>query len=515
MKTSLNRKTYQWFVIIAIFFSLVALSEFFLSRYIEDTIKRKLATLNATVDEVDANILSRSLVIKQLEWQWSENKASLYPRRVSSEQVSISGIRWLSFLFKETLNIDHLSFDEGLIEFNMRVRKNSTKIGDSTFTSFSFKNISLKSINALLVSDAIIKDVETVYIKAGEPHTNKYYAIYVKEAEATKVQVDWPAQMYSGTITKVTALSKEGRMVVDSIQLTPSQGKIEFGKQAGRQISRVTLAVPQLIVNDLKVQEIFTNALIIPRIHIESFSLVSFKDKRLPFIQERDRTLPMESLRKIPFAIQIDSISIGKSQITVEEFPVNGTTTSTITFENVEAVCTGINNRVKSSKPVLSLLRVKGQFMGDGLVEAVFELPLNDPAIYTAQGSISKMNLLTLNPVLALSTNLQIKSGYVNQFRFQFDYSDYSSRGNVDITYRDLQFTNKLKTQSNALSWENVLIRNATYRSSNLLSSSGVIDIERNRKKWIFNIWWESIKEGLRNSVIEDVMQASAKSDDE
>jgi hypothetical protein len=487
---------------------LMILLDFFLSHYIEQVIKKKLVSLNATASSVNVNIFSRSLTIKELEWNWSTNKASLFPKKVFAKQVNVKGIGWMPLFFSETLIIKQLSFDGGLIEFNMRVRRNKIRHNDSSFTSFSFDQLSLQHIKASVVNDTSGNDGETVYLKTGNKFLNTFYSLNVSEAMANKLHIDWPDAMYTGTVHQVRAMSRGGRMIVDSIDLTPNRSKLDFGKGYGRQVSRIELRVPQLTVEGLHLQEIFNNMLIIPKLHIESFQLQSFRDKRLAIVQFKDRTMPMESFRKMPFGIRIDSITIGHSTIIVEEFPETGIASSAILFDQIEATCTGVNNRIFSTIPVSAVLKANGQLMKSGNIQTVIELPLNAIAEYTARGSISNIDLITLNPTLQNMDSLQVQSCYLHNLNFQFGHNDLSAHGWLNITFENFSLAEN----------SNQIIRNKASKSLRLANSNvnyakhttlkGVINLERDRKKWIFSLWSKSIQDGI-NSCMESGDQQS------
>jgi hypothetical protein len=236
-------------------------------------------------------------------------------------------------------------------------------------------------------------------------------------------------------------------------------------------------------VEGLHLQEIFNNTLIIPKLHIESFQLQSFRDKRLPIVQFKDRTLPMESFRKIPFGICIDSITISHSRITVEEFQEKGSACSAIIFDHIEATCTGVNNRIFSMAPVSAVLKANGQLMNSGKIQTIIELPLNALAEYIVRGSISNMNLTTLNPILQNMDSPQVQSGYLHNLNFQFHHNDLSVNGWLDLTYENFNFTeNSSQMLTNDMPTPFRLFNsNLNYAKQTTLK--GGIDLQRNRKK--------------------------------
>src|SRR5258705_10487520 len=147
----------------------------------------------------------------------------------------------------------------------------------------------------------------------------------------------------------------------------------------------------------------------------------------------------MESFVRLPFAVKVDSILIRDSHILVEELPERGNTTGVITFDNINASLTHLNNRRTESDPTMAQLNITALLLNKGDIKASFQFPLDDSQVYSAAGSVSKMNLATLNPVLSALGNVRVESGYLNTLTFQFNYTDLTSKGSLNIDYADLQ----------------------------------------------------------------------------
>ena len=216
--------------------------------------------------------------------------------------------------------------------------------------------------------------------------------------------------------------------------------------------------------------------------------------------------LSLASFARLPFEVKVDSIVISNSLITIEEFPEHGIKTGTVTFQEVNATLTGLDNRQKEGDQTYARLDATALLMGAGKVKALFQLPLDGSSIYTAKGSISNMSFKELNPVLTSMANVRAESGYLKDLTFDFRYNEFTSKGSINIEYHDLHLislnTNKRSTNELKTFFMNVFVKNERNKSLSPQIKNGVIDIERDRKRYIFNVWWRSILDGLKSSIL-------------
>ena len=214
----------------------------------------------------------------------------------------------------------------------------------------------------------------------------------------------------------------------------------------------------------------------------------------------------MESFLNLSWKVKIDSILIGSSRITIEEFPKDGDEETLITFLDVNASLTGLNNRITKNENHYALLKATGLLMGSAKTHAEFQLPLDSKSAYTAKGKVSKFHLAELNPVFIPVANIRIESGYLNSLTFNFRYTEFNSKGELDIDYENLKLLSLNKNNSRTHELKTLFIsffiKKNRDQSGKHAKAVGIIDIERDRKRFIFNIWWRSILDGLRSTML-------------
>lgn len=512
MKSPTHRKVYRWiFILTSSAALLVIIVGAFLSIYVEKQMEEKIHNLHGNISAIRVNLFSRSIKVKDLEWSSETDSTTLTPHFLQLNTVTAEGISLYELFLNKTLLINKVTLDSGVVQYAKSNNQSDQKIQSSKYKHFLFKSILLNHIQTRIKTDTI--DSFTAVLSGHlsdasitiDSMNNLSYSIESVDALAEKINISRRERMYSGTISRVHINTREHIIHIDSAELLPNFGKYEFAQHLGKQTARITLSIPQLTIEGFCLDRLLDSSFVASKIEINSFHLFVFKDKRIPFLRKENVPLPMVSFSKLAFGVKVDSIIISNSLITIEEFPENGVKTGTITFENVNASFAGLDNRQKDKDHPYASLRASALLMGKGKVKALFQLPLDGTSVYTAHGSISNMTFKELNPILIPMANVRVESGYLKDLTFDFKYNEYTSKGTINLDYHDLQLislnTNKRSTNEIKTFFMNVFVKNERNKSLLPQQKNGVIDIERDRKRYIFNVWWKSIQDGLKSTL--------------
>jgi hypothetical protein len=522
MKSATNRKRYRWLLIS--FSSLLAIGfigGISLSPYIESKISDKIQSLHGTTSFIDVSLLHRSIEIGDLKWNSAHDSINFNEHFVSLNRVSASGINLWQLLFHKNLIIDELAIDKGKIYYDKSILWKNQERSNSDYHTLFIKRLSFATIDLLIKTNSTHNfsaqfscALTDINLKIDSTH-NLIYKAKTMEAEAKNIVINKYEGMYGGTIARLYCNTKEQRIQIDSASLVPNYGKYEFAHKFGKQTDRVTLSLPKLLLTGVQFKDILDSSFVASKMHIQSFNVVAFRDKRIPTLYEPVVPLPMESFLKFPYKVKIDSIVVANSMVAVEEIQEKGSKSSVITFEDINATLTDFNNRTQEKGRGYAMLHATGLLMGAGKIDAEFRLPLDGKSVYNAKGSLSKMHFTRLNPALGPLASIRIESGYLNKLTFNFNYTDFVSRGRLEIDYQDLKLTalgqNNHSTNEIKTLLLNAIVKNDRNKSLASAKRSGEIDIERDRKRFIFNIWWKSIQSGLKSIVFRSGKKKHAK----
>jgi hypothetical protein len=119
------------------------------------------------------------------------------------------------------------------------------------------------------------------------------------------------------------------------------------------------------------------------------------------------------------------------------------------------------------------------------------------------------MDLTSLNPSLGNLSRIEIKAGTLNDLHFNFSYNDDVSTGEVLINYKDLKLQalkkEKVHEVNKLLSAAiNAVVKSDKDKSVNKSKRIGAIDIERDKKRFVFQFWWKSLLDGLQSTFLDN-----------
>lgn len=512
MKQTTYRFSRRWLVGSAVLIVLVIVLVFWLTFYLEKRIEEKIIAANASISNIRVNLLTRSIHLHNLRWNSKTDSSGVYQHHLAFREVSVSGVHVITLLWNKRVVVQHLRLDSGNLLYTTPTSQKTPSAAKGTLPDIRIHNISISRVQFAVKQDTLKYvsgymhgEVSRLHIQQDSINSQPY-SVKAIELTMDSLQINHPGGEYKTTIQQIYISTANQQIRLDSLLLIPLYDKYEFAHKRGEQCSRINLSVPHIQVNGWKWEKLFQKSLYATSLHISSFDLFAFKDKRLPFLRTEVVPLPMQSFTQVKWPLRVDSVVIHTAEINIETFPEDGINSGTVTFNNVQATLTGLKNQWTKDDPKFAVMRASGLLMNSGEINAEFQFPLDGSTLYTTQGSISRMQLPVLNDLLGNMVNLRISSGYLQDMSFKFRYNEYTSHGSLDMAYQDLRILGLDKNKSSTHELKTLLIRLFTSpnksKSEPLSRAVGVIDIERNRQKFIFNVWLKSILNGMQSSMI-------------
>jgi len=513
MKTPRSR-TLRRFIVISLGITLTLfVSGTSISFYIAKKIDEKITSLNGKSSATRVNLFTRSVHIRNLEWTSIANSGYSIPHSAKFASVSINGVAIYHLLVNKKVQVDKITVEDGAILYNKKKSGTAqSKLNpDSQYKSFFVENIIFKNVSVQINSDTVVSfsalanfHIENILLKI-DSLSKLHYTAGKVGALLENINISRHKGLYGGTVKSIYLNTHRQTVSIDSVLLIPNYTKFEFAQRLGKETGRVNLSVPQLIIEGIDFEKLRDSIFTASKIEIHSFDLLAFKDKRLPFLRKENVPLPMESFIKLPWTIKVDSVFVKDSHILVEEISPEGVEAGLVTFDNVNATITGLNNRITKMERAYATLNATGFIMGTGKINARFTLPLDGASPYNAKGTISNLAFTQLNQVLIPMANIRVESGQLNTLAFNFNYTDLVSKGQLEIDYDDLRIIGLNKNKSSTNEVKTFLINVFVKKNNNTLTKLkrvGEINIERDRKRFIFNVWWKSILDGLQSSIM-------------
>jgi len=145
-----------------------------------------------------------------------------------------------------------------------------------------------------------------------------------------------------------------------------------------------------------------------------------------------------EALAAIRQPVQIDSLSVTNGSVRYSERLVAGAYPGVLTFAEVNISAEGIANRGEAAAAIL--LRAQGEFMNAATLKVLMAIPITPPDLsFHYSGSLSAMDLTSLDAFLDIAEHTRVKSGSVQEAAFDIDVTAGKARGHVRAIYRNLE----------------------------------------------------------------------------
>jgi hypothetical protein len=145
--------------------------------------------------------------------------------------------------------------------------------------------------------------------------------------------------------------------------------------------------------------------------------------------------------------------------------------------------------------------------MGKALLEATmsYDMLATDNNFHV-RGKLNPFGLPILNPVLANTVGMSIRSGQLNRFEFEFDATKLQSVGKLRFAYDDLKVSilehkdGGTREDKFASFLTNSLVLKSKHPRTRI-HLPDEIRFGRDPKRSVVNYWWKSIFSGVKNTL--------------
>lgn len=306
-----------------------------------------------------------------------------------------------------------------------------------------------------------------------------------------------------------TQLFNDKTLVISDFQLRPKRSKENFISPLPHRKARLDLQIPKISISPFSTKSLFLKkSFITQSITLENGFLNVFIDQRKSACQTCTKTYFYEHLAMSEIPIQIDSLLVKNSSITLEEMGQNNEI-GTLKWHDIYAHISDLTNKPETQKSHTHV-QVQSDFINDSHVELNFKFPnFNTQKAYYFDGRIDRIDLKKLNQFLTFSKRLQIKDGEMSALTFTGKGDLSSSDGTMKFKYKDLDIAllkDDKSTRKIFSKLVNTLIRNKNNPDENNVLRTGKMYSERRTEKsFLFN-WWTTILSGIKSTVLKNIV---------
>ena len=415
--------------------------------------------------------------------------------------------------FNQILNKDTINFDECILT------KGKIKINNASSQTQSTKDSLAAANKVIKIKEFRIADTNFEFIdRQGKPqfkfdHTNAFFTdLKIKTAPSADENsitynfirlnsrnLTYPMN-HLHTLTVDEIKVEKNIANLNQLAIRPNFSRSEFQKQIKEEQDVINLTVPSLVVSDYDFSfDEANNFFAASNIALNNANLNIYRDKTKPDQTPR-KPLYSEMLRKLKFRLNVNQVSLNNAKITYEEKASVSNPAGKIFFTGFNGTVKNIFNKNPSNDQVK--ISVDAQFMGHAPTHIDWNFNIHQPADhFTIAGTVNQLDAKSLDGFLVPNMKARL-DGNVKKASFNFSGNDRKSSGRMDLLYDDLKvdvLDHKNEKKGFVSTIANFLVKNKKDRNDEV---NNLISVERDQRKSFFNLFWLSLKEGIKQNVL-------------
>jgi len=313
---------------------------------------------------------------------------------------------------------------------------------------------------------------------------------------------------YQFEFGNISYSSDDKNFIVRDIKIIPQYSQSQFPKIVGHQIDYYTGSLNEIRFSQIDLprwfekQELTGNSFL-----LEGLKLDVFRDKRLRFNESQRPAMPQDLIRNFGMQFYFDSLELKNANVSYAERIEESLSEGKIDFKELSASLKPFTNiPYLIGRSPKSNLQVQARMMNIPTISAQIGFDMSSATNqFDVQGKIDTCDLKILNPMVSPAALVEINSGKLNKFEFEFSGDNTEARGKLKFAYDDLKISileikdgSTRKSKFSSFLANSLMLKSKNPRSKILLPDE--ISIKRDPSRSILNYWWKSIFDGAKNT---------------
>lgn len=374
---------------------------------------------------------------------------------------------------------------------------------------FQTEELTIRNAQIKLAEELPLKQINQVNMSFNQVHIDsltpkKIFACESFQMHTENLQAE--SQLYRFKLNELAFSSRNQRLSLKGLNISPKIDHYSYQKHFEFQNDYMLVRLPELQVQKIDVENLFIrHALKAQKMLMKQLKFYSYRDKRLPFNQANRPPMPQDAIRKLPIAIQLDTIEISQANFTYCEQMNLTPEAYKVDFTETNALIHPFTNRQLEQHPNMHL-NIQTKLLGVGELHAKLNFNMHsDSCPFSLNAELLPFNLINLSPITDNAALLGIKSGMLNKLLLHFNANKHHSQGKLTLDYEDLSLTalkfknDKLKQRTLASIIANTIIPKRSKEKRK--EKEAQIYYERDESKSIFNYLWKSVFSGLKDAL--------------
>ena len=390
------------------------------------------------------------------------------------------------------------------------------RVGDMKYSilknRFAVDSVALTAVDSTFSSTLgpfSVSGISWVHLLWGRSLAREDFANSVVDAH--NLVLNFPQPQYELRCELLRVSVSDSELVVDSLELHPSCDDEPFFADSKFRKTRFRLVIPHASVMGLACLEMLQGVMYRTRsaqIYDPFLDILINKDK----VFAKDTAsppMPNEILSSIKGTLRVDSLSIMNGQLKYCERFAVGSKPALITLDSMHVLAEGIANH--GGLGAVMVIHAQGMFMKVGTMNMHMSIPVASPEFsYQYSGSLSSMDLSTLNSFLEPAEQMRVKEGVLQTATFAINVASGRASGAVRAVYRDLTLAAINKKTGSDKGFFDMLassfaksfkIRGANVPDNSGSMKIGAVNYKRKGDEYFMEFTWFALRSGVGDVV--------------
>ncbi len=525
-------------VIVIILSLLVIIINVFVSRFIEDKIKKVLTLQTndlsvSSVQTVRFNLFEREVNVIDFKNEPTDKSFNILKQgdsiksslqKINITSFDIIGIDFYKLLFKNSIDVNKIDIEDIAVTRysypdSEKTKDSIKKIKLDSISLGKLKGLELEKIEAEnlqfqtidVLSENITFQLSLQDVKMGgfkmieDPDKLFHVELVDEDLIIKKVKVNYFSKDYKLEIDQISRNPTDKIIDIVGLHFRPLKDKIELGKSYTFTKVIFDADVDRIRLYNTQINKaIEYNSYYMDSILISGMNLDLYKDGRRPFDLKKRPKFPNVLLNEMKDTLRIPKISIQDSKVFFEMVLQKKEIHLKINLYDIDAdIKNVISMNANPDKKLL--LNYKSKIMKNALLKVDLDFPYKEnKEVFYMDGSITKSKFKYFDSAIYPALGIKILKGDLDGMKFNAVLGPRYSTGTMTMLYHDLEteiFKKNSMEQNKFLSWS----VNKSLHNSNPVKQKpvrvAIIKAYRVLYKGFFNYIWLTAQSGIVNTL--------------
>lgn len=377
----------------------------------------------------------------------------------------------------------------------------------------SAREIKLNDAKLKLTGENEVKEFKNIYISMHGFDLDTMPSDQILGAQSVNLSLKNYAlsdqdRLHNFHIAEINFNNQNNKLSLSGININPRYSKDRYQYVIDHQADHYQGTIERIDFHDLDLKRWYTqHELTGSSVIMDQVNLNIYRDKRTPFNEKQRSKLPRELIKDFELPFYFDTIKLNKSTISyIEQLP-DWPSPGKVYFENLNVKAYPVTNLpyLLPTKHTI-ILEADALLMGQALLETKMTYDMRYPENpFQVRGKLAPFDMTLLNPVTRNMAGIEIRSGQLKRFEFDFEANNTQANGKLRFAYDDLRVSileqkdgDTRKDKFASFLTNNLVLKSKHPRTRILLPDE--IKFERDPKRSVINYWWKSVFSGAKNT---------------